>query len=379
MATIFFEAQDTLFFRDGRPFNQGEGAIAAIPGRFPPSSHTLVGAVRALWARQLGWTGSGRWEEDICSALGSGKDLGPLSFLGPFLLKEDKPLFPAPALLLGKMPKEDEKSEGKKPPPTDIVRLRPSSLMHCDLGKKVLLPTPEKEDAVEGRKLLTGWWLTRSGLETVLSGSVPNDNDFHHESSLWKPETRTGVQINEESGTAEEGALYTTRHIRLMRDVRLALEVQGRPPKIRCDKQMLRTVLGGESRSAYISLKDENIPLPRLPKLRADGQGVLRYLLIVLTPMSMKEELRPEKTVPGFPGRLVSCCMPRAQRWGGWDTVKQKPLPLRPYIAPGSVLFMEAEEKDRKEIEALHGQGSGDARKWGFGLVVAGSWSCKGE
>ncbi len=50
MEKLIFEPLDTLFFRDGRPFNQGEGN-GGVESLFPPSPTTLVGAARVALAR----------------------------------------------------------------------------------------------------------------------------------------------------------------------------------------------------------------------------------------------------------------------------------------------------------------------------------------
>ena len=53
------------FFRDGRPYNQGESTLADIKSLFPPFAVTAVGAIRASFARDLardqGWNGKGDW------------------------------------------------------------------------------------------------------------------------------------------------------------------------------------------------------------------------------------------------------------------------------------------------------------------------------
>ena len=61
MNVVYFDPLDTLFFRDGRPYHQGELSQAGVASLFPPFPSTLVGAIRAACARALGWT-SGNWE-----------------------------------------------------------------------------------------------------------------------------------------------------------------------------------------------------------------------------------------------------------------------------------------------------------------------------
>ncbi|MEW6637748.1 MAG: type III-B CRISPR module-associated Cmr3 family protein, partial [Actinomycetota bacterium] len=46
------EPLDTLFFGDGSPFNAGETGQMEVEGTFPPSPTTVVGALRAAFARE---------------------------------------------------------------------------------------------------------------------------------------------------------------------------------------------------------------------------------------------------------------------------------------------------------------------------------------
>lgn len=56
MPTIQFEALDTLFFRDGKPFTMGEDNFAE--GAFPPSPSVIYGALRTAYiAQNLGKNG----------------------------------------------------------------------------------------------------------------------------------------------------------------------------------------------------------------------------------------------------------------------------------------------------------------------------------
>jgi len=95
---------DAWFFRNGRPFNRGENSGAGET-LFPPTSSTVIGALRATLARQLGWTGKGPWKQEQIEVLGDRQDLGGLQFLGPFPTRrssdEVQPWFRVPNHILG--------------------------------------------------------------------------------------------------------------------------------------------------------------------------------------------------------------------------------------------------------------------------------------
>jgi len=96
--------------------------------------------------------------------LGNGPDdLGKLSFGGPFLLREEQPLFRAPRHLLGVAD-----SSGWRP----VALLRPGSPAACDLGDAVRLPElPDTASGVEKLKPGDHVWLTSAGMNAVLGGT----------------------------------------------------------------------------------------------------------------------------------------------------------------------------------------------------------------
>jgi len=98
--------QDAWFFRDGRPYNQGEDNQADAVSQFPPSPRTVTGAFRAALARANGWNGRNRWNSALNAVLGNDTDdLAALQFHGPFIIRDDTVLWPVPFHLLGKVAK----------------------------------------------------------------------------------------------------------------------------------------------------------------------------------------------------------------------------------------------------------------------------------
>ena len=60
-----FRALDTLFFRDGTPFNMEETGVAP-QGVFPPSIFTLQGAIRAAMAHFIKqWVPGKEWPKEL--------------------------------------------------------------------------------------------------------------------------------------------------------------------------------------------------------------------------------------------------------------------------------------------------------------------------
>ncbi len=372
MTLVRFEPLDTLFFRDGRPYEQGEASQAGVVSRFPPPPPTLVGAVRAGLARSMGWK-CGGWSADICARLGNGADLGPLRFRGPVLTRNGESLFPAPAHLVGALPRENEDF------PKSLAFLSPGCDLTCDLGPN--LPLPSAAGAAEGVKPLfdQGWWMTVSGLAAVLRGNAPAPENLVHRRDLWREEPRVGILRSRDARVTAEGALYSPSHVRLGRGTALAVEARGLPPHHADALRGRPHPVGGEARACWLRLLDERLGFPEPPRFRP-AQGPLLYTATILTPADTKAPPRPgEHGYAGLPGRVVSACLPRPTLVGGWDSQAGRPLALRPHLSPGSVLFLEAERDDASRVEALHGAAIGARAAWGFGLVAVGNWKRRND
>lgn len=367
MEKLLFEPLDTLFFRDGQPFNRGEGN-SGLSSLFPPSPLTMVGAARAAWARDHGWQGKGKWDSAIEARLGGNRaELNGLGFIGPLLEKNGQLVFPAPASLIGL-------NRGNEQPDC-IARLKPGPAIHCDLGDAVRLPQPDlsETDTTRGRKPLHDWWLTSQGLEQLLDGKIPAKRHFIHQTGVWVDEPRVGNEINKTQGTVEEGMLYATQHVRLAAGTVLTMYLSLKETPPRPFPDLTQVPLGGEARSCWLRKNDEQLDLPAA--IPSAQNGKIHYAVYVLTPLATETSPKPGEPFETLPGVVVSACLRRAQRWGGWDSTRREPLPMSSHLPPGSVLFMEADQQKMADIEQLPGSNIGQRKSWGFGLITIGRWT----
>jgi len=365
---------DTLFFRDGTPFSADSSGPGDVGGLFPPHPDSITGALRAALARCNGWTGSGRWSAALNQALGPGPDdLGLLSFTGPLLLRRGEPLFPLPLHLLGA-----SESGGWRP----RALLQPGSPVVCDLGADARLP--ELPASIEGKeraelKSGEGWWLTRQGLEAVLQGGLPDLEMLVANSELWSEEPRVGIARDNSTRTALNGMLYTSRHVRLAPDVSLGVEIAGLDSSWASPSGVLLP-LGGESRLAECKLWPHALAI-NAPRDAITASG--RLLLVALTPLALEaDQALGRRPLADFAdARVVSACLGRPQRIGGWDSLARRPLPLQSYLPAGSVLFCELPNPAAlPNLTGGTGLGRLGARqRWGHGLVALGTWSDPSE
>jgi len=357
-------AIDTLHFRDSTPFAPTLTSPEHHSGQFPPHPTTVVGALRAMLARARGWRG-GPWSPDIMTVLGDGPKLGNLRFDGPYLLRDGEPLYPVPAHLLGM------NENGSWQPHT---WLRPGPPVTCDLGEAVRLPEPAhpREQCVPW-KPGTGYWLTRSGLEAVLRSELPGKDEVVAAKDLWSDEHRVGIQRDNRTRTVMEGMLYTSRHVRPRPTIEIGVRISGLPDDwLPPAEESLAAPLGGEGR--WVEVRSWS----------GDARCHVRVketsiTIVALTPVDAGDELiRPGAVIPELAGaEVVSACLPRAERVGGWARTggPGRPQPLVDILPAGSVLFCEV--KDLEPLTATLAAGVpriGRRSEWGFGAVAIGVW-----
>lgn len=360
-----FEPVDAWFFRDGRPMNRGEfqGLSESI---FPPHTPTVVGAIRAALAREQGWNGSKDWPEELKTILGDGFDnLGTLSFVGPFLHSQEHGLlFVMPRHVLGRQSKDEE---GKRTfIGTQLMKLSPKPY-ETDAGR-IHLPLPPKLPNSGDKPLEPGdgWFVTVEGMRAILSGRSPESSMCVHADSLYSVETRIGIGLKE-SRTAEEGAIFHPRFIRLAKGVSLLMGIDGLP-----DGWTLPGLLplGGESRMAACGRIDFDFPSFELPQ---SGEGIL----VSLTPARFDANpwygVEPNGDAAtlhtALEGRVKTIAVDRPQRIGGWDSRNRTPLPLEPYCPAGTVWWWEGGAAIEEGARFL----VGGRKEYGFGLALLGA------
>lgn len=371
MVGIRFEPVDSWFFRDATPFSADSDHADSdqqsnVESLFPPHPTTATGALRAALAVGMGWSGHGRWPDAISDVLGDGpENLGKFSMRGPFLLKDEKPLFPAPAHLLG------SGDSGEWEP---AAFLFPGPEVECDLGEAVRLPCANSE----GEGLRTGdkKWITQNGMNKICRGEFPGKDDIVPDKKLWAEETRIGLKRNRQTRSAKESMLYSTRHVRLKEGVSLGVQMTELLGDCTLSLSGQLIPFGGEARLAECLEWEGEVTFGSGWR-KGFSRGQLT--LIALSPLDIDKDVYTGRRLfeLGSFGniRVVSACLNHPQRIGGWDSVMHKPLPLRSLLPRGSVLFCEINKCSEDALATGNGLASvGLRQRHGFGLVALGCW-----
>ena len=365
-----FAAFDSWFFRESRPFDSIGGAQLA--SHFPPPARTLAGAVRTSIGEFCGvnWHLYNRGQGDhngLRRQLGDARSFGSFQINGPYLLDDGERLYPVPLLLL-------EKGD-------QIVRLMPGDdEINCDLGRVRL---PKLKRPLPGASPLENCWLTRVGMEVVLSGGIPTEEQIRRSNALWDGEDRVGIGRNTRQRGTIEGLLYQTRHVRPRPNVSVEVEVRGISDEFQPQDGVLR--LGGEGRFSSFAVSDNVAPPLAVTPVESS-----KLVLVLLTAANFCDsngnaDWKPKEfqqhgggwraIFNGVNVRLVSAILGKAVREGGWDMANNCPRPLQSLIPAGSCYFCEVEGDASAVIAELNHRKFGEETELGRGEVAVGLWS----
>ncbi|GAB3442414.1 type III-B CRISPR module-associated Cmr3 family protein [Insolitispirillum peregrinum] len=375
-----FKPQDTLFFRDGRPFEQADDGLAAAASLFPPLPSTLGGALRAALALGMGWDGSSPWGADVIRALGDGPDLTgcPLQLGAPFLMRQEKGtwqrLFPAPRCL------QVYKGEGaKKENKFQCLHVGPTPIL-TDLGHLHPLSLPRPPSDAKSVRPATDYWLTDTALAEILRGqySADDTNRPVHQDELWQREHRIGLTLTVQDRSADPGKLYAASHIRLRDTVVLAQPASGGP-----SGGTLPMVIscGGEHRFASVEKLDrkaaQKLKIPRRQSFTRQN-GCHLVCVILLSPRVMPTGWDRPGPVRGEDGiEILAAALGDPVAVGGWDSRKGHtgPRPLRAMVPTGSCWYLRVTDTALKRLDTVLGPENNPDAAHGFGQYTLGTYS----
>jgi CRISPR-associated protein Cmr3 len=382
-----FEALDTLFFRDSRPMNAGESVW--IESQFPPTGRTLQGAVRTAVLNHQAVTYhdflNASEPHPLKTEIGDADSLGKLSLTGPILSKEDLSFFPAPLDLVCSQ-------QGGE---TSFALLKPATRpVLSDLGR-IRFPRLSK-DAGPGYKPLSGYCVDQSGMERLLKSNIDAELFSHlrllassnrYDNPIICREPKMGLARDNLKKTAKEGNLYAIAPVRPTHAVQIAVSVEGLkeslyPPDIFVQR------LGGEGKMASVTVEPGDWKLPK-PDISED-ENEIRFKIVCITPADMPgdgwlpdEDFRDSESEEGIGWmvnahgasfEIISACIGKPFRQGGWNHAIRFPRPLCSFVPPGSVYFCRAAINQKSNVLALHGEKLGRQTEYGFGLVLVGCW-----
>ncbi len=393
--------QDVLFFRDGRPIHAGggHGANWPLPSLFFDAVHAAL--YRANGGEPADWEHVHKARKSEPGA----RRFGSLATAGPFPVRRNDWLFPAPADLA---PDRNVLALAPLPAPSRGVNSLPTPLT-----RPVGALTPPAKTA-------TCPWIDRSGLEAWATGTDGEGQRFS-DRDLFDGEWFTGIGMNSETGTQDKERLYAAEYLRLHEGIQLGTWAS--MPVTRGDDHdgMTRLfqdgsimIMGGQQRPCGIRIAHEDISalMPVSPPLSgtrvkwtllspalypAIGDHPGGWLPTWVDSSSGKVLLRNgpgagkarrrQLTEGGtLDVKLIAAVIPGAVAFSGWDIAGNRAKQTRLAVPGGSVYYFEGPDApaladllnwhgpDREQAANIVHRRSSLMGEKGFGLGLCGPW-----
>lgn len=343
-------AFDTLFFRDGKPFNKGAETWAdAI---FPPYPATIYGALRSAYFDA---------NPQVFSRLKEKKELNSeadpttkLKINNIFLKNLNGFLFQTPRNILKK---------GKKSNDLEILTEFDENPLSNHSAYRILRSSGEKAKYKESH--------LKNCFEDYLNAKYDNIDVLKN--PIFISEPKVGITIDSKTGTSKDEHLYRVNMMRPREELKIIIDFEG----LEFDDEIMFK-LGGEGKFVHANLKNENHKI-EMPKIDS------KFLLYLNTPAIFKKGWIPDwidedSLIGEIPDtnlkiKLLSRAIGKPDFIGGFDLAKGKPKPMFKAVPAGSVYFMEIIEGDSAELEKINQKSISDIYpEQGFGIAYIGKY-----
>ena len=371
---IRFNAIDTLFFKDAKPFSMGEETWAE--SLFPPPPSVLFGAIRTLYFIQ---------NPDQFHLLNTADDpTRDLEIRAVYFNVNDSIYFPAPKDVVKLKDTEDF---------SVLDAIENATMTSYSLPYRL---APSNDLAAEDA---TGLATKGSMQQYIQSASWPVQGGVYPYAQLAPTEPKIGIGRNRQVNAASEGLLYRVGMKRMAftdevdydidqpsNHIRIEVEFEGLATGSFEKEGFLK--IGGEGKAVHYSLiEEQGITFNWTP----DSPYFKLYLM---TPAIFKNGWlpswlswsEPHKTYigtwNGFPLKLQTAAVGKPLPIGGFDMYHKQPKPLYKAVPAGSVYFFELKDESKiPELASLHLTSISeaneaykgvkyDSRKQGFGRVL---------
>lgn len=366
---IEIEALDTLFFRDGKPFEKGDDAWAT--GMFPPLPSVIYGALRSAYLGQndidldeveevtKGLKVKNIWYKVV--ALNDKKRKTGLYYLPlPLDLVRDKDLT------------KKQKKKAEKYKIHEAFKLINSEAVMIT-SKVNTVSISSHLTSIHDVKNFEKGLITHTQYEDYLKGK--NNLHVREVSDYYDNESKIGIARSNATKTTSEGNLYRVGMLRIDK-IKIYIEFEGLNLK---PQGLLK--LGGETKLAtYKELTDnsDNIHLD----LKDLQLGQLREFKICLTtPAIFKNGITPDQIfkTAKIEVELITCSVGKSLSIGGFNMQKTKeaqrgPKVMYKAVPAGSVYYYKLLSGNLNDLEeAIKKHNISEVRsEEGFGIAYIG-------
>lgn len=378
---LFLQANDTFFFRDGRPFTKGEQSEGY--SIFPPLPSTILGALRTAYIAGHSDLSS-FYAGKMADTIGTPDSLGSMQLKGIFLADKKLEIYsPIPFDLVMKKGEKENK----------LYRLEYSS---------------EKSNFISNASLKHHLrWDGSEDVESEISGRIRHFYLRQYLLGLQKPlkfrplkdfarsEPKIGIERDYKTSTSKDNMLYRINMSRLQSQFlntkeRKALSELGFVVDYQCDEKLSANgllKLGGEGKSFTYEQSCHN-PDPLAPKkdmevLKQSIRSSGAFKLYFATPTIFDQGWLPKwidnntykAEYSSLSFELITAAVGKPISIGGWDMKKNMPKPTRQAVPAGSLYYFKVSDQSCVDtiVKTFHYKNISDYQAAeGFGLCFVG-------
>lgn len=364
-------ALDTLFFKDGKPFQMGEDVWGN--GVFPPPPSVLYGALRSLYF-------SYNLEELHQIYHNQVDNTEQLQIEGISLLSEESPgrkvsYFPWPADLV-----ENKDHIGE----IIHLKLQKSGLSNAPCPYILQSPKDKEIKSIEGR------FINLRNLNIYLKGEpITRSSTAISWKEFWQQELKLGIAKDFNTGSSKEGALYRLEMSRPKENTYIGIKlnttgIPGYQSKLG-EAGILK--IGAEGKAGRYQIDPQAFEAPILPE---ELSKIIRIYLATPAIFESKDAQHPgwlpagidpvtmEGMWKGIRVRVLSAAIGKPQYQGGFDMKTRQYKAMRKTTPAGSVYYLELLDPKSTQADilaAFHGKSVSDSPEigqQGFGIAYAG-------
>jgi len=238
-----------------------------------------------------------------------------------------------------------------------------------------------------------GKYVTTRGLYKYLSSNPASYkyNNFKSMEDFGVPESKVGIEKDENTGTSRENMLYHMTFYRTKRDISFLLfyEWESEQDYKFPEKGILK--IGGRSKSAkYEKVKDKHLSFDEKEFKNKVIESIKKskdrlFKLYLATPAIFEngwvfDGFNANNSSNGlimdngsFKVKIITAAIGKYQSISGWDMLNKSPKTGKRAVPAGSVYYMQIINGNEEEIfKYFHLKNFGERKEEGFGLTLVG-------
>ncbi|WP_243293113.1 type III-B CRISPR module-associated protein Cmr3 [Bacillus sp. FJAT-47783] len=368
MKKIEIKPVDTFFFKNHQ--TTVTGTDTRMTGMFPPRPNTIYGALRAAYIHEhTSFTDFNKGnDEEVRRWMGTPDEIGEFSidYMG-LNLKGDL-LFP--------IPYDYQVVEGEG---GEVIAYPLNLQEDLNLSSR---PSNWRLFSNRNEKSKGGadYFIKRSTFKDSVLSNKPI-TEFIKRSDLLAREDKLGIALDYKRRKSENSMLYSMVKWRFKEEGSLVVYTSSEADF--ANVKFAR--LGGENRPWYVRQAEESFTLwssSELDKLKKKLQETRIARIVFLSPTIFAKGSVPSNydgnfiTLPnGVKVELLTSAVGRAELFGGWNIVYNKPKNRKPMVPAGSVFYVRLEESQIDDVLSLaNGMNFTDeGAHEGFGFAIISS------